>query len=121
MHWPGVSKTAPTSQKNKILRTDTWRAMCDLYRQGKCRSIGVSNFTCAHLEHIKQVFENDSNGEFIDTLMPMVNQVELHPALPQHDVRRYGFRDSAKIVQAMGFSSFQSPNANQTMFSKIES
>ena len=57
IHWP-----------NK-LNAETWRAFEDLYKEGKVKAIGVCNFKIGHLEELKKTAE----------IMPMVNQVELHP------------------------------------------
>ena len=57
---------------------DTWRAMVELQRQGRVRSIGVSNFTEKHLREVA-----DATG-----VMPAVNQIELHPHFPQNELRR---------------------------------
>ena len=51
------------------LRAETWRAMERALEAGKCRAIGVSNFTVAHLRELKKTAK----------VMPMVNQVEFHP------------------------------------------
>ena len=56
---------------------DTWRALIELREQGLARSIGVSNFTEAHLRRII-----DETG-----VVPAVNQVELHPHFPQQQLR----------------------------------
>ncbi len=68
IHWPNpsVGKYA-----------EAWRALVDLREQGLVRSIGVSNFTEAHLGHII-----DETG-----VTPAVNQVELHPRFPQEEMR----------------------------------
>ena len=68
IHWPNpsVGKYA-----------EAWRALVDLREQGLVRSIGVSNFTEAHLGHII-----DETG-----VTPVVNQVELHPRFPQEEMR----------------------------------
>jgi diketogulonate reductase-like aldo/keto reductase len=68
IHWPNpsVGKYA-----------EAWRALVDLREQGLVRSIGVSNFTQGHLEHII-----DDTG-----VTPAVNQIELHPRFPQEDMR----------------------------------
>ena len=58
----------------------TWKAMEELYEEGKIRAIGVCYFTTDHLESMK------SYARF----MPMVNQVETHPYFPQDDLRAYG-------------------------------
>lgn len=56
---------------------DTWRAMIELREQGRTRSIGVSNFTEAHLRRLI-----DETG-----VVPAVNQIELHPYFPQERMR----------------------------------
>lgn len=50
-------------------RLNEWRALVDLQSQGKIRTIGVSNFTEAHIEEIKAA----------GLPLPSVNQIELHP------------------------------------------
>ena len=57
---------------------EAWRALVDLREQGLVRSIGVSNFTAAHLRRIV-----DDTG-----VTPAVNQIELHPYFPQVEMRR---------------------------------
>ena len=59
------------------LYVETWRALIHLREQGAVRSIGVSNFQPAHLERL--VAQTD--------VVPVVNQVELHPFLQQAAVR----------------------------------
>jgi 2,5-diketo-D-gluconate reductase A len=56
---------------------DTWRAMVALRDEGLTRSIGVSNFTEAHLRRLI-----DETG-----VVPAVNQIELHPYFPQPAMR----------------------------------
>jgi diketogulonate reductase-like aldo/keto reductase len=50
----------------------TWRAMEELYRSGKARAIGVSNWT---IEGLQKMFK-------FAEVKPMVNQIEIHPFLP---------------------------------------
>src|SRR6266705_5572636 len=50
-------------------RKESWKAMKTLLGKGKCRAIGVSNFTIPHLEDLLEEHE----------LTPAVNQVEFHP------------------------------------------
>ncbi len=50
-------------------RQDTWRGMVELLKQGKTRSIGVSNFGRKELEDVLEM----------DLMAPQVNQIELHP------------------------------------------
>jgi diketogulonate reductase-like aldo/keto reductase len=69
IHWPNPRRAR---------YVDTWRAMVELQRSGRVRSIGVSNFTERHLHEVAE-----ATG-----VMPAVNQVELHPHFPQEDLRR---------------------------------
>ena len=65
IHWPVQDKYK-----------ETWKALEQLYAQGRVRAIGVSNFMQHHLEDILQ----DA------TITPMVNQMEFHPFLVQQDL-----------------------------------
>lgn len=58
---------------------EAWRALIELYKEGKAKAIGVSNFKQHHLEQLKEA----------DLMMPMVNQIELHPQFPQKDFVDY--------------------------------
>ncbi|MCF6525241.1 aldo/keto reductase [Streptomyces sp. JJ36] len=58
---------------------DSWRAMIKLREDGLVRSIGVSNFTPEHLDRLEE-----ETG-----VRPALNQVELHPHLPQEELRAY--------------------------------
>ncbi|WP_431989830.1 aldo/keto reductase [Streptomyces albogriseolus] len=58
---------------------DSWKAMVKLREDGLVRSIGVSNFTPAHIERLEK-----ETG-----VLPSVNQVELHPFFPQEELRAY--------------------------------
>jgi 2,5-diketo-D-gluconate reductase A len=70
IHWP-----AP--KQNRYL--DTWRALETLKREGRARSIGVSNFTTAHLENLL--------AHSVET--PVINQVEIQPWLQQRALREF--------------------------------
>jgi diketogulonate reductase-like aldo/keto reductase len=70
IHWPTPARD---------LYVDTWRAFEQLYADGRVRAIGVSNFTTAHLTRLL--------GE--TSVVPAVNQVELHPGLPQEELRAF--------------------------------
>lgn len=76
VHWPGAHKTQPTSPLNAQLRAGTWRALEALHRDGKVRSLGVSNYTVKHLSELLATC----------SVRPVVNQVELHPLLQQHEL-----------------------------------
>lgn len=68
IHWP-----AP--QQGRFV--ESWKALARLRKEGRARSIGVSNFTAAHLTRII-----DETG-----VTPAVNQIELHPRLQQKALR----------------------------------
>lgn len=68
IHWPVAGKYK-----------DAWRALEKLYKEGRVRAIGVSNFQIHHLEDLMAGAE----------VKPMVNQVEFHPLLSQKELRRY--------------------------------
>ncbi|MGW1504218.1 aldo/keto reductase [Streptomyces mirabilis] len=70
IHWP-----LPTRGKY----IDTYKAFEKLYMDGRIKAIGVSNF---YPEYLEQLIEATS-------VIPAVNQIELHPHLQQHAVRDY--------------------------------
>jgi 2,5-diketo-D-gluconate reductase A len=72
IHWPlpGID----------VSFVETWKAFEEIYASGRCRAIGVSNFTPHHLRRL-----------FAETeIRPAVNQIEVHPYLAQDDVRAFG-------------------------------
>ncbi|MFX3636550.1 MAG: aldo/keto reductase [Candidatus Pristimantibacillus sp.] len=68
IHWPVKGKY-----------NEAWRALETLYKEGRVKAIGVSNFHIHHLEDLMQTA----------TIKPMVDQVELHPRLAQTELRDY--------------------------------
>jgi 2,5-diketo-D-gluconate reductase A len=70
IHWP-----RPAADQY----VETWKAFEKIAEDGKSRSIGVSNFQIPHLERLAA-----ETGT-----VPAVNQIELHPYLPQTDLRAY--------------------------------
>src|SRR5689334_5388842 len=73
IHWP-----LPTLYDGDFV--STWKVFEEFARDGRARSIGVSNFQVAHLQRLA----NDT-----DTV-PSVNQIELHPYFGNDEVRAYG-------------------------------
>ena len=61
------------------LRHESWRALETLLAEGKCRSIGVSNYTIRHIDELLQKSKT----------VPAVNQVEFHPYLYQKELLEY--------------------------------
>ncbi|WP_404323613.1 aldo/keto reductase [Cytobacillus firmus] len=76
IHWP---------VKEKYLQT--WKALEKLYKDGKARAIGVSNF---QIHHLKDILKNSSEK-------PAVNQVELHPLLSQKELREFCSEYNIKV------------------------
>src|SRR3989344_823095 len=78
IHWPTASgdRVKFTSIDK---REETWRAMEEIYKSGKAKVIGVSNYTINHLEEIKKYAK----------ILPAVNQVEFHPFLYQEELLNY--------------------------------
>ena len=68
IHWPCPKQN---------LYVDSWRALIELREQGRAKSIGVANFLPEHLHRII-----DETG-----VTPAVNQIELHPAFQQRELR----------------------------------
>jgi 2,5-diketo-D-gluconate reductase A len=72
IHWP-----LPTRYGGDFV--STWKTLEEFYREGRARSIGVSNFQPQHLRRL--------HGE--SDIIPAVNQIEVHPYLTQDDVRMF--------------------------------
>jgi len=79
LHWPAKSGIKKESAEHFAYRKSAWEALETLYAQGKCRAIGVSNYTVQHLEQM----------EAYTRIKPAVNQVECHPCLQQDALRKY--------------------------------
>jgi len=70
IHWPAPQQDA---------YVEAWRAMLELQREGRVRSVGVCNFQVPHLQRLL-----DETG-----VLPSVNQVELSPYLQQRELRAF--------------------------------
>ena len=94
IHWP-----LPRIDKY----VDSWRAMIKLREDGLVRSIGVSNFTAGHLDRLRA-----ETG-----VLPSVNQIELHPLLPQDELRavhaRLGIRTESWSPLGRGSTVLKDP------------
>ncbi|MGM0168098.1 aldo/keto reductase [Enterococcus sp. AZ135] len=76
IHWPG-----------KEAFKESWQALEELYAAGKIKAIGVSNFEVHHLEELLSYAK----------VVPVVNQVELHPKLSQQTLRDFCEKHAIKI------------------------
>ncbi|WNC16380.1 aldo/keto reductase [Brevibacillus brevis] len=68
IHWPVEGKYK-----------DAWRALETIYKEGRVRAIGVSNF---HVHHLQELLKDAE-------IVPMVDQVEFHPRLAQKELRAF--------------------------------
>jgi 2,5-diketo-D-gluconate reductase A len=68
---------------------EAWKALIELQKRGKARSIGVSNFPIAQLEEIIE-----ATG-----VTPVVHQIELHPDFAQDELRAFG-REHGILTEA---------------------
>ncbi|RFU62013.1 aldo/keto reductase [Peribacillus glennii] len=76
IHWPVKGKY-----------NETWKALEKLYKEGRVRSIGVSNF---HVHHLEDLFANSE-------IKPVIDQVELHPRLAQPELREFCAKHEIKV------------------------
>lgn len=76
IHWPVEGKYV-----------ESWKALETLYKTGKVKAIGMSNF---QIHHLKEVMANAE-------IMPMINQVELHPMLSQVELREFLKENSIQV------------------------
>jgi 2,5-diketo-D-gluconate reductase A len=81
IHWP-----VPAQDRY----VEAWKTLIELQQQGHIRSIGVANFTIAHIERITR-----ETG-----VAPAVNQIELHPLLQQRELRGYHLRRNIRLESA---------------------
>ncbi|MGJ1328619.1 MULTISPECIES: aldo/keto reductase [Sphingobacterium] len=72
IHWP-ANETQFANWSD--INADTWRAFEQLYKEGKVRAIGVSNFP---KDYLAKLLESA-------TIIPAVNQIEFHPGYLQQD------------------------------------
>ncbi len=76
IHWPVPE-----------IRNESWTALTKLLKDGKCRSIGVSNYT---IQHLTELLEDAD-------VVPMVNQVEFSPFLYQKQLLDYCEKDKIQV------------------------
>ncbi|WP_314241189.1 aldo/keto reductase [Empedobacter tilapiae] len=77
IHWPANETQFPDNWAE--LNAGTWRAFEEIYKSGKAKAIGVSNFNINHLEAL---FETAK-------IKPMVNQIEIHPGHSQPELANF--------------------------------
>lgn len=92
IHWPGASGLSPSDPSNRERRQGSWRALEEALGEGKLRAIGVSNYMENHLREMEEYAR----------VMPMVNQIELHPLYYPDNVVEYC---QAKGILVQAYSS----------------
>ena len=76
VHWPCAAKSSPRWRE---VNASTWRGFEKMYKDGKIRAIGVSNFLPEHILALEETAE----------IKPMVNQIESHPGYSQSELARW--------------------------------
>lgn len=80
VHWPAAAKVSPDDRAaHRVARRETWDAMERALAAGKCRAIGVSNYT---IDHMTELLSHAS-------VKPAVNQIEFHPRCPQREASAF--------------------------------
>lgn len=95
IHWPVKEKYV-----------DTWKAMEKLYKEGLIRAIGVCNF---HVHHLENLLNNSS-------IVPAVDQVELHPLLSQRELRDF---TKSKGIQIEAWSPLMQGNLDNPVLTEL--
>ncbi len=102
VHWPANKKQY--GENAKALNADTWRAFEELYKTGKVKAIGVSNFLPHHIDELMETAE----------IKPMVNQIEFHPGWAQLDSVKY-CQEKGIVVEAWGPFGHKDVIENETL------
>ena len=80
IHWPQASTSTSVFQPDEHPTiNDTWADMEAVYKEGKAKAIGVSNFSVKTLDRLEKTWK----------VVPAVNQIEMHPFLPQSETKTW--------------------------------
>ncbi|KAI1319834.1 hypothetical protein EDD11_002828 [Mortierella claussenii] len=118
MHWPIAFKSGstpfPKGEDGKVLVedvdfTETYKAMEALIATGKTKAIGVSNFSVKNLEKLLKTA----------TVVPAVNQVELHPENPQWELLEFCQSKGIQLTAYSPLGSTDSPMIKRDEIKKI--
>lgn len=90
IHWPNPLKFRDCWQEKNA---ESWRAMEESYKEGKTRSIGISNFREHHIVELEKTA----------TIEPMVNQIKVCPGISQKELRKYS-EEKGMLIE--GYSPF---------------
>lgn len=103
IHWP-IAKASKDNWKEA--NSESWRAFEELYKQGKIKAIGVSNFLPHHFESLLETAK----------VQPMVNQIEFHPGMLQEETVEFCKRHNILVEAWAPFSNgqiFKNPVLNE--------
>ncbi|OLS25730.1 MAG: Glyoxal reductase [Candidatus Heimdallarchaeota archaeon LC_3] len=78
IHWPSDDSRTHES----------WKALSDIYKEGKVKTIGVSNFSITDLERLKEISD----------IIPATNQIKFHPFCFDPEILEYCKRENIAIV-----------------------
>ncbi|ORY26041.1 putative glycerol dehydrogenase [Naematelia encephala] len=87
----------------------TWAQMEEVYKSGKVKAIGVSNWSIPYLEHLKETW----------TVVPAINQVELHPYNPQHKLKEWCDKEGILLESYCPLGSTNSPLLSDSELAEI--
>ena len=94
IHWP-IAKASKNNWQEA--NSESWRALEELYKQGKIKAIGVSNFLPHHLEPLLETAK----------IKPMVNQIEFHPGMLQEETVEFCKKHNILVEAWAPFSNGQ--------------
>jgi len=101
MHWPSAFARSdslfPDNREGNIDYIDTWKAMEKLVQNGKCKAIGISNFSKAEIERLLSS----------SSTVPAAHQLECHPYLAQHSFAEF---HKSKGIHVTQYSPFGNQN-----------
>ena len=83
LHWPAVKKQFDNWEE---INLSSWKALTELYKAGRIKAIGVSNF---YEHHLKALMETE--------IQPMVNQIQFHPGFMQKETFAYCEKNSILV------------------------
>ncbi|CAL1292386.1 unnamed protein product [Larinioides sclopetarius] len=87
IHWPGSAGMKTDNPMNAQLRKESWLELEKMYKEGKFKAIGISNYT---IQHIKELLEYCS-------VVPAVLQIEVHPYLNQKSLREFCAKEGIHV------------------------
>lgn len=96
VHWPGSLEATDKAQAVEA-RARVWEGMEAALKEGLTKTIGVSNFTVDHLDHLAKTA----------TVTPIANQIEVHPKLPETELVEYCQKQGIHVLAYCPFASGQ--------------